>query len=52
MRHEHAKSIAEKIAIDEYGHLFRDLPQDVQETLLDRGYILAKTEILRLVGQK
>lgn len=46
MQKDHAQSLADKIAMDEYGEAFPDLPLSVQNDLLKRGGELANEQLM------
>jgi hypothetical protein len=48
--HDHAQLIADDIAINKYGHLFKDLPKSEQENIFRIAQILADKEIKDLTG--
>jgi hypothetical protein len=48
MRKEHVQALADSIAIDKYGHLFRDLPKSEQDNIFKIAEVLADKEITLL----
>lgn len=49
MSSDHCQSIADKIAIDDYAHLFEQLPKSVQDEIWKQAVEKADKEIRDLV---
>jgi hypothetical protein len=52
MRKEHTQAIADKLAIDDYGMLFGELPQSEQKILFNKAQRLADKELIELTEGK